>query len=55
MNPEQSTKALKSIGISAGIIAGISILVVGAVMYRNYIETKKFKLEIEKLKRDLKV
>lgn len=55
MNPEQSVKALKNIGISAGIIAGVSIIFVGAIMYKNYIETKKFKLEIEKLKRDLKV
>lgn len=55
MNPEQSAKVLKNIGISAGIITGISVAVVLAIMYKNFVETKKIKLEIEKLKRDLKV
>lgn len=50
MNPDALQKALKAIGISSGIALGIVAIGAGFIMYKNFLESKKIKLEIERLK-----
>lgn len=53
MNPEQSAKALQKLGLSALIVTGATVLFFGILAYKTGLETKKIKLEIKKLKKDL--
>ncbi len=44
---------VKVIGISSGVLAGISLLALTFIAYRNYFEVKKLKLEIKELEKEL--
>lgn len=52
MQPQHSEKALKKIGVSAGIVTGIMVLFFASMMYKNYLDTKKTRLEIKKLNKE---
>lgn len=52
LQPQQSQEALKKIGLSASIIAGITVIVLASFVYKNYLETKRLRLEIKKLNKE---
>jgi hypothetical protein len=55
MNEKQAEQLLKTIGISSGIVVAIFIIVTISLMYKNYLEIQKLRLQITALKGNVKI